>query len=219
MKLVEGWYLPDGEKHFSNYLLEVKNSEFPREYQKIQRDNSIKFVDNFDTAIDVGACVGFWSKDLCKLFKRTICFEPYKQSSDCLIKNLDEFDNYELFNIALSDQGGNAELLISEEGIGSNSLNDFALKKSKSIIIQKKRLDDYEFKNIDYIKIDVQFYELFVLKGAYKTLKNNNPLLCIECARRNREELAYVKKINEFLVKLNYKVVGGVGKELFFKKR
>lgn len=219
MQYIEGWYLPEGENHFSNYLIEAKKSQFPREYQKVQRDSSIKFVDNFDTAIDVGACVGFWSKDLCKLFKKTICFEPYKKSSDCLIKNLDKFDNYELFNIALSNQSGNGELLVSEEGIGSNSLNDFALKTSKPIIIQKRRLDDYEFKNIDYIKIDVQFYELFVLKGAYKTLKNNNPLLCIECARRNKEELAYVKKINEFLVKLNYKVVGGVGKELFFKKK
>ena len=27
-----------------------------------------------------------------------------------------------------------------------------------------------------------------------------------------------IKKINEFLKKLDYKIVGGVGKELFFKK-
>ena len=54
---------------------------------------------------------------------------------------------------------------------------------------------------------------------AYQTLKNNNLLLCIECARRSKEELAYVKKINQFLTKLNYKIVGGVGKELFFKKQ
>ena len=61
------------------------------------------------------------------------------------------------------------------------------------------------------------FYELFVLEGATQTLKINNPLLCIECARRNKEELEYVKKINDFLVNLGYKIVGGVGKELFFK--
>ncbi len=219
MKLVEGWYLPDGEKHFSHYLFEAKNSRFPGEYQKLQRDKSIQFVDRFDTAIDVGACVGFWTKDLCKIFKRTICFEPYKNSSDCLIENLKGFNNYELYNVALSNQNGNGDLLISEEGIGSNSLNDFALTQAKPIRIEKKRLDDYGFTNVDYIKIDVQFYELFVLKGGYKTLKTNNPLLCIECARRNKEELAYVKKINNFLTKLNYKIVGGEGKELFFKKQ
>ena len=92
------------------------------------------------------------------------------------------------------------------------------MKDYKSIEIETKQLDDYRFTNIDYIKIDVQFYELFVLEGATETLKINNPLLCIECARRNKEELEYVKKINDFLVNLGYKVVGGVGKELFFKK-
>lgn len=218
MKFVEGWYLPDNEKHFSNYLIEAKNSNFPNEYQKIQRDNSIKYVEEFDTAIDIGACVGFWSKDLCKIFKKTICFEPYKQSSDCLVENLKGFHNYELHNVALSNQSGKGELLISEEGVGSNSLNDFALKSSKPIIVEKKRLDEYNFINVDYIKIDVQFYELNVLQGAYKTLKNNNPLLCIECARRNKEELKFVKKINDFLKSIDYKIVGGVGKELFFKK-
>ena len=92
------------------------------------------------------------------------------------------------------------------------------MKDYKSIEIETKQLDDYRFTNIDYIKIDVQFYELFVLKGATETLKINNPLLCIECARRNKEEFEYIKKINDFLVNLGYKVVGGVGKELFFKK-
>ena len=218
MEFVEGWYLPSGEKHFTHYLLEAKKSQFPMEYQKIQRDKSITYVENFNTAIDIGACVGFWSRDLCKIFNKTICFEPYKKSSDCLIKNLKEFNNYELFNVALSNQSGKNKLLVSEEGIGGNSLNGFGMKDYKSIEIETKQLDDYRFTNIDYIKIDVQFYELFVLEGATETLKINNPLLCIECARRNKEELEYVKKINDFLVNLGYKVVGGVGKELFFKK-
>ena len=88
MEFVGGWYLPSGEKHFTHYLLEAKKSQFPMEYQKIQRDKSITYVENFNTAIDIGACVGFWSRDLCKIFNKTICFEPYKKSLDCLIKNL-----------------------------------------------------------------------------------------------------------------------------------
>ena len=39
MIFIEGWYLPDGESYFAHYLLEVKKSKFPMEYQKIQRDN------------------------------------------------------------------------------------------------------------------------------------------------------------------------------------
>ena len=112
MKFIEGWYLPDCEKHFSNYLMEVKNSKFPRKYKKQQRENSIKFVDSFNTAIDIGACVSFWTRNLCKVLKRIICFKPYKNSSYCLIENLKEFDNYELYNVALSNQSGKGDLLI-----------------------------------------------------------------------------------------------------------
>ena len=75
MLFIEGWYLPDGEKHFTHYLLEAKKSKFPMEHQKIQRDNSITYVEKFNIAIDIGVYVGFWPKDLCKLFNKTICFE------------------------------------------------------------------------------------------------------------------------------------------------
>ena len=65
--------------------------------------------------------------------------------------------------------------------------------------------------------MDVQFHELEVLEGAIKTLKNNSPILCIECARRNNDELTYVKKIVNLLQKFDFKIVGGLGKELFLK--
>ena len=74
MKFVEGWYLPEKEEHFAQYLIQAKKTDYPMEYQKVQRDKSISFVDRFNVAIDIGACVGFWSRDLCKLFKKTICF-------------------------------------------------------------------------------------------------------------------------------------------------
>ena len=84
--------------------------------------------------------------------------------------------------------------------------------------IDTMKLDNFNFDEIDYIKIDVQFHELEVIEGAINTLKNNNPVLCIEAARRNEEELAYVRKFVKILEDLNYKIVGGVGKELFLKK-
>jgi len=56
------------------------------------------------------------------------------------------------------------------------------LKKEK---VQLIMLDDLNLQDIDYIKIDVQFHELEVIEGSIDTLKNNNPVLCIEAARRN----------------------------------
>ena len=50
------------------------NGEFT--YQQSHRDYVLEFVDKFDVAIDVGANVGFWSKDFCRKFKKVWAFEP-----------------------------------------------------------------------------------------------------------------------------------------------
>jgi hypothetical protein len=97
-------------------------------------------------------------------------------------------------------------------------LNPKGDANTKSLTIKTNKLDDFNFTQIDYIKIDVQFHELEVIEGSILTLKNNDPVLCIESARRNEEELSYVKKFSFLLESLNYKIVGGLGKELFFRK-
>ena len=218
IKKVEGWYLPSKEKHFVSYLLQNQNNENKGEYQKEQRAKSFSYVENYHLAIDIGACVGFWSKDLCKNFERVICFEPYRDSAECLQKNLKSFNNYKLYQIGLSNVNGTQKLMYSENGIGSNSISDKNMRENIFVPIPTKKLDDFNFRRISYIKMDVQFHELKVLEGAKKTLKTNSPVLCIECARRNDKELNYVNAIINFLKSLDYNIVGGLGKELFFKK-
>lgn len=217
-KLISGWYIPSKEKHFEGYLVNNINRNGVGEYQKEQRVNSFKYLDHKNIAIDIGACVGFWTKDLCETFNNVICFEPAPINAECLKLNLVNYKNYRLYKIGLSNTTGTKKLMISEEAIGSNSLSDYKMNPKNFINIPTKKLDDFKFRNVSYIKMDVQFHELEVLEGAVTTLKNNSPVLCIECARRNEDELNYVKKIVSLLSKLNFKIVGGLGKELFFKK-
>jgi Iap family predicted aminopeptidase len=66
--------------------------------------------------------------------------------------------------------------------------------------------------------MDVQFHELEVLKGATKTLTNNDPVLCIECAQRNEKEINYTNEIIQYLKELKYSITGKYIKEIFFKK-
>jgi len=67
MKFRHNWYFPDTEEHFIEYFDVNKDTN---EYQKIQRLNSFGHVENFRNAIDVGANIGLWAKDICKEFKR-----------------------------------------------------------------------------------------------------------------------------------------------------
>ena len=213
MKLIKNWYLPDDDIHFEKYLDQNSN------YQSVHRLESLKFVDSFGTAIDIGACVGFWAKDLCKIFKEVICFEPYNPSADCLEKNLNYYENYKLHRTALSsNDNGTKRFFINKESIGGNSFEG-EIKSFKNFInIPKRTLDSFNLKIVNYIKMDVQFHELEVLKGATKTLTNNDPILCIECAQRNEKEINYTNEIIQYLKELKYSITGKYIKEIFFKK-
>ena len=61
MKQVKGWWLPDSDTHFSDYMTEEG-------YQVKQRTEILKQVrirkPVTANAIDVGSHVGFWAKDL-----------------------------------------------------------------------------------------------------------------------------------------------------------
>ncbi len=217
-KYVEGWCLPKSETHFEEYLLQVKNTSKKGSYQQKQRDRSLAYAKNWRTAIDIGACVGFWARDLCDKFQKVECFEPAPHSSSCLKENLSTRANWELHQVALSENHGEAELQIAVKGAGHSSIESGGVDADYVVRVPMKKLDDYSFKNIDYIKIDVQFHELSVLKGAEKTLSENAPVLCIECSSRTSEEIIYVGKITEFLFNLDYRVVDIIGKEFIFEK-
>jgi hypothetical protein len=42
------------------------------------------------------------------------------------------------------------------------------------------RLDEYRMKDVDFIKLDCEGYELLALRGAEQTLKTWMPVVCVE---------------------------------------
>lgn len=215
MIFYSGWYFPKSEEHFVNFMKDRNITE----YQNAIRSESFKYLKNYRNAIDIGANVGLWARDICKTFQNVYLFEPYFENVECLKKNLNNFKNFEVFECALSNTRGFDDLHIYPNALGANTLNPKGDGKTQTVKINKSKLDDFKFKEVDYIKIDVQFHELEVIEGSVNTLIENNAILCIESARRNESELNYVKKFVKILEELNYKIIGGFGKELFFKKK
>ena len=75
IKRVAGWYLPIKEKHFESFLINSAQQNKDGEYQKEQRLKSFRYLEHCNTAIDIGACVGFWTKDLCDKFSNVMLLE------------------------------------------------------------------------------------------------------------------------------------------------
>ena len=67
-----GWWFPDEDTHFS-YMLE-KNilKGIGPFYQEVARMKSIEVVKDKNVAIDIGANIGLWTRDLTKYFSKVI---------------------------------------------------------------------------------------------------------------------------------------------------
>tara|TARA_B100000963_G_scaffold295350_1_gene266226 strand:- start:396 stop:1064 length:669 start_codon:yes stop_codon:yes gene_type:complete len=217
----KNYYIPEDDQHYLNYFKQFDH------YQEAQRNRALAQVLNWRFAIDIGANIGLWSKDLSEYFNKTVCFEPNKNCIECLENNINRKKSV-IYNFALGSTNTQMDLYTPSYSGGSSFVNKTKISNnedgskiygefSKTTLKQKtiiKKLDSFNFQSVDFIKIDVQGFELEVLKGAYKTLKLNTPIICIE------EDLPVLEdsEVYNFLINLNFQVVDRIGKELIFKK-
>ena len=146
-------------------------------------------------AIDVGAHVGIWTQRLSEEFIQVICFEPLPKHIECHKENCKDLKNVYLHEVALSNHKGSAMMGTMKSNSGRSSLE----RNSKlKIEVKTDILDNYEFKKIDFIKIDVEGHELKMLEGAVKTLKKHAPDIFIETFPENK------KKTFDFLQNMGY---------------
>ena len=222
MKLIQGYYIPNNDNHFEKYFTQFDH------YQEAQRNRALSHVSEWENALDIGANIGLWSKDLTSFFSKTYCFEPNFNCLDCLKRNINiakaEIHNYALgsksafeYMYCPDSTGGssfvNKTKFLGHDNAGKEIWDKFEINVSKQKV-EIKTLDSLDLENINFIKIDVQNYELEVLKGAYETLRKNDPVVCIEEYKTNVENS---DEIN-FLQSLNFSVIDKIGKEVILKK-
>ena len=158
--------------------------------QLAQRDNSLGHVKQWRNAIDVGANVGEWTRPLAEKFQQVICFEPNPNFRECFNKNITE-SNVTLWPYGLSDK----------EHTAQQDFNSTVLKEGEGNI-ECRTLDSFNLTNVDYIKIDVDGFEVPVLQGAQETIRKNNPVINIEMKERKRPHI--VGECRKILINLGY---------------
>ncbi len=164
MRKRKNFWFPDNDEHFSG-----------DPYQVPHRQIALQACKNFRTAIDVGAHVGTWAVDMQALFERVIAFEPVPEHIECLKLNTDP-SKIEIHNVALGDKEGEVSLAYAE---GDNS-GTCSVYEEGAYTAPLRTLDSYNFKDVDYIKVDVEGYEMQFLTGARDTILLNEPVVSIE---------------------------------------
>ena len=172
------------------------------DYEQEEYDEVIQHIPNFGVALDIGAHVGIWSRRLAVKFKTVVAFEPVPDHIECWQKNMDNFvkensewGNYStLHKIALGHENGTSTMRVpntTNTGMASLVHEIYNTKtherwvqpgwdKFPDIVVKTKTLDSYEFDKIDFIKMDVEWFELRVLQGAEQTIKKHRPVMYIE---------------------------------------
>lgn len=171
-----GWWFPDQDTHFAEMLSKNIQKGNRPVYQEPVRKASIQHCSHRGLALDIGANVGLWSKDLCEYFDQVIAFEPVAEFRDCLIKNVTS-DNLEIRACALGDQDTQINMIVTAENTGHSHVDTASLGSGS---IPMYRLDSLHLPKIDYIKIDCEGYENTILRGAKETILKYKPIIVVE---------------------------------------
>lgn len=141
------------------------------------------------TVVDVGANFGMYTYWLSQLAARCVSFEPIPALAAALKSGFG--DRIELHNVALSDEPGTAELIVPRISPGlstiesRNALDPNALRGAERFQVKKQCLDDFDLRDVSFIKIDVEGHEEAVLRGATKLLARERPSLLLELEERH----------------------------------
>ena len=161
--------------------------------QRLQRNAALQHVKKWRVCLDIGSNIGQWTRPLAKKFDEVICFEPNPNFRECFTKNISD-NNIRLLPYGLSDR-----FHLAKQDFNSTMLSE------GDGDIECRTLDSFNLDKLDFVKIDVDGYEVPLLNGAMETLTNNNPVINIEMKYDKRSEIAY--KSASMLKDLGYKFV------------
>ena len=165
-----------------------------------------------DVIIDIGANLGYYSQLFAKLTGKdgkVYAVEPVELFRNILSENLSRISNVEVLPYALGQNSG------EQISMGLPASNKY-LSHGRTHVVSKNEKNEFErqfkaemrnpndlfkdLKKIDYIKCDIEGYEIVVIPEMLPLLKEHKPTLQIETDGSNR------KKIIDILVPLGYKI-------------
>ena len=149
--------------------------------------------------LDIGANIGIMTYHLSKRFSSTdiYAFEPIPSNFQALntIIEIYELSNVKLFPIALGNESKQVEMILPIQGktklqglshVKHETITDW--NDGELIHVQMEKLDTLiSNESISAIKMDVENFENFVLKGGIELIKSNKPIIYTELwANQNR---------------------------------
>lgn len=168
----------------------------------------------FDVGVNIGITALKFSGKVGAL-GRVIGFEPDKLNYSKFLKNaaLNEFKNLEVHNIGLSDHDERVLLCSpnpSNRGENRVAPKDFIASETMSpvaLVTLDEFVKKFDLDRLDLIKIDVEGYEMRVIKGACETITHHHPVIFMEIDDKLlRDQGGSANELLEILEKCGYHI-------------
>lgn len=174
-----------------------------------------KYQLDIEGVIHVGGHHGQELNDYEKFnIKKVYIFEPLKANFEVLKKKISKFKNIQIFpyRCALGNNEDEVVMNCSSNDLESSSImqpkihliQHRNIKFNKTENVNLRKLDSFNIKNINFMNIDVQGYELEVLKGSIETLKYIDFIYCEINRDETYENNPLVGDIDIFLKKYGF---------------
>ena len=174
-------------------------------------------------SIDIGANVGYYSTNISKLSGATgkvLAIEPVPLFSNVFKRNAHKFalKNITLHQTALGAENKNISMGTPViDGVFRHGLTHVLSAENDNTALEtfeaEMKIPDELFANItqlDFIKCDVEGYEIYLFPHLVNTIKKFNPLIQIEISTSENRKIIY-----ELLAPLGYNAFGLKNNELF----
>ncbi len=154
-------------------------------FEQLARDASL--IADVGGNIGLYSCVGAAAAPSI----RVVAFEPAPLNLDYLRRNVNTnglAERVEVVAAAVSDQPGTARLHLAD-GIGNHSLAAGRANSQTYVDVEVKTIDGYfADERLDLLKVDVEGFDVHVLRGAKSRLHGDRPAVFVELLTERLEE-------------------------------
>jgi FkbM family methyltransferase len=145
------------------------------DWETSHKTRYFQHLQNYNVVVQAGGNQGMYPRLLARRFKVVYTFEPDPLNFYCLANNCQE-DNIVKMQAAL---GCNPHLIkVNRQDMTNTGMHTV----QPGGWIPVLRVDDLGLPQLDCLLLDVEGYELNILKGAHETIKANRPVIVCENA-------------------------------------
>lgn len=154
-----------------------------------------KLIESNYTIVDIGANLGYFSKNFARLAKngKLISIEPVPAFFETLSFFMKKYPHATLYNVALGTEKGTITMVLPQSnGMIRTGLPHIAESEDEKKMHQTQDVDIVKgsellgnLDRLDYIKCDIEGYELNVFQEIKPILEKHLPFVQVEIADKN----------------------------------